>query len=464
MRALWGLVVLSLSVVVHAEPMPLAEARALIGKKALDEVYVAFSSIKKGAHPAGDVAVAQLLVEAARAAIEGKDPSLALGLTDKARKLDPKSVDACLANADALLALDQRGAAEDALEAALQLAPKDVAVIFRRADYAEQEGQLDRALELFRRIPASHAQGAIAKARVERIKTALAEEETNLADLAKGERDRVAGAPSSLPADPQNAPPPTPTTTGAPPASDGTIPDGMAARESSHFRIVYSGGQRDFAQRAQYEQKVLDMFERAYSGARTVLGRTSPRKVDVVLYTAEEFRFHFGSMFGGGVLGFYSGKIRMNRAESLDDRFYGTAVHEYVHALVDDVMSGHSDGAPVWLHEGLARWVERKVAGGDHIDFHEKSELKRRAQAGSLPTFASLAGRAATELGGDAWVPYAKGACAVETLSTGGGVGRLVRVLEATGKGRTFDDAFGSEFGATRLGQLDAEVAASVAR
>ena len=224
------------------------------------------------------------------------------------------------------------------------------------------------------------------------------------------------------------------------------------------YRIVYFSSGRDFAQRAQYEQKVLDLFERAYVGVRRTLSRTADGKIDVVLYTADEFRFHFASMYDSGVLGFYySGKIRMNCAEQLDDRFYGTAAHEYVHAVVDDV--GHMGRVPNWYNEGLARWVERRVAGGDWINANERSRLRQAAATGTLATFDEIAsGR-----GGDVMLPYTKGATAIELLMKGGSIARVLAVVEGVAKG-SFEASFAEQFGAGRLGKLDDEVATFLSR
>lgn len=438
-----------------AAPLPVKEARALLEQKSFDEVYLAWSALKPGEHPDGDGPVAQLLITAATQALEGKDAVLALGLSDTARRLDPKSVEACLINADAAVALDQRAAAEAALERAMVLAPRNWEVVFRRADYASQEGQTAKAAKLFRRIPRSHALHATASQRARELEAALAEERSNLKELEKAQAElrrkqkaaaRTAGTGVSKP----------------PPATQATSSEteeaplaGVAARTSTNFRVMYQGGARDFAARAQYEQRVLDMFEKAYAKVHALLGRTTAGPTDVVLYTEEEFRYHFGSMFGGGVLGFYSGKIRMNRSENLDHGFYSTAVHEFVHAVVDTIAAGDHDKVPRWLNEGLARWVQRRVAGGDYINYGELMQLKSLKAKQQLPTLSELA---KPFRGPHVQAAYAKSSATIEALVSNGGLPRIVRVIEALGAGEPLERAFAFEFGDTRLSRLDGEV------
>ena len=239
-------------------------------------------------------------------------------------------------------------------------------------------------------------------------------------------------------------------------AEGGDVPTGMSQRKSSHFRIVYAGPARDFAQKAHYEQQVLDSLERAQGEVRSVLGRGRNAPLDVVLYTSQEFRFHFGGQFGQGVLGFYEGRIRMNISEQIDARFHATASHEYVHAVIDEVAH---HGVPAWLHEGLARWVERKIQGWPPANFGEKEQMKQLLAQGQLPTFQRMSNQSLVSLGPAAGAAYAKSAAAVDVLTSGAGPIRVVHMLDAMGRGASFEKAFASEFGPGRLEGLDDEVA-----
>ncbi len=265
---------------------------------------------------------------------------------------------------------------------------------------------------------------------------------------------------AALPAEEEQRPPParaasrSQTTIATTPAEE-SLP-GYAARSSEHFRITYSEGQRDFAQKAGYEQQCLDLLERAYDRVHQTLGEGTPKPTEVVLYTKQEFAFHFGGRFGNSILGFWAGKIRMNRADTIDDTFFDTAVHEYTHAVIDAMANGGR--VPIWVHEGLARWVERTSAGNEPANLQERRLMKR---VNPLPTLAELADRGFAELPSGAMVAvaYAKSAVAIDRIiHSGFGLAGLERAIRGTAKA-SFTESFATEFGTTRLASLDGEVA-----
>jgi hypothetical protein len=448
--------------------LTLAEAQRALADERLEDVYVELGGLKRGGHPAGDAAVARVLADTAKAALAKSDAALALALSDSARRLDPTSVAACLANADAAAALQQRAAAEEALDAALAAAPGDFDVVYRRAAFAEEEGELERAASWLRTIPTTHARGAEAKARAAAIAGELKARQEELARLRKLESEaarRQESASRSSGYTPPEAQEAVPRRgAGEDPFGYGEL-DGKAARQSEHFRILYSAGARDFAQAARYEDRVIAQLERAYEKVAGRLGQRPAKRVDVVLYTQQEFSERVGPALGGALLGFYSGRIRMNLSEAPNEQWFATAVHEYVHAAVDQLAQGRALDVPVWVNEGLARWVERRASGGDWIDYGEREELRAALRAGRMPSFGELARTPFGQMGGLVGVAYGKASSGVELLAGApGGMSKLVRVLETVGAGETFEEAFGRAFGERRLERLDAEVEALVGR
>src|SRR4051794_6027963 len=99
------------------------EADASLKKGEIDDVYLAFASIKPKVHPDGDRKVAAMLVRGSDLAITKADWALATGFASKARELDPKSLEACLAEARAAEAMQNRTELGEALDAALAIAP-----------------------------------------------------------------------------------------------------------------------------------------------------------------------------------------------------------------------------------------------------------------------------------------------------------------------------------------------------
>ncbi|WP_239578785.1 hypothetical protein [Archangium primigenium] len=132
--------------------------------------------------------------------------------------------------------------------------------------------------------------------------------------------------------------------------------------------MKYFNNARDFSQRAEYEGRIVAALDEAHGHTRQVLGEAREAPVDVVLYTREEFRTHQGAALARTVAGLYSaGAIRINDAAELTRQTKATLVHEYVHAVVDDLVQAARGGqhVPVWLNEGLAEYVEWRYLGHD---------------------------------------------------------------------------------------------------
>lgn len=457
-----ALVVVALLTLGAAGTDSLQDARRALADGRLDDIYLSLGGTKRGGHPAGDQAVAALLCDAAEKALAADDPTLALALTDSARRLAPEVVRVLLLNATAAERLDQRAGAEEALEAALRLAPNDPEVVWRRAVFAEAEGELEKARALLRRIPATHRRSAEARTRERRIAEELAARAAELQAIRRDEEAQraaqaLAGRMAGTGTSSSEAVPLGGEGAGAI-AGVATAGGALeATRESDHFRLRYSPGVRDFAERARYEARVEGLFERAWQKVAARLGRRPARRIDVLLCTEEEFRTFYAPIVGNGVLGFYSGAIVMNLANDPNEGFFATTVHEITHAFIDALVQGRP--VPTWLHEGLATWIERAETGGDYIGWGEKQQLRALREAKRLPPMRQLSERGFAGLGALAGVAYAKSSAAIETIVGGpGGLAKLVGVLEAVGDGTDFEAAFARAYGERRLERLDADV------
>jgi tetratricopeptide (TPR) repeat protein len=453
----WLLVAAALPAAVLAADAPKrsymssADAEKSLASGDLDSVYLAFGAIKPGRHPEGDTKIAAVLVHGATLAAAQQDWVLSVGFAAKARELDPTNVDGCLAEADAAVHVNHKGEAEEALDAAVKAAPTHWAIVLRLAQFARDESELDKAHELVLRIPDNVPESTAARKLSADIDAAIVT--VTSAPPPPSAAARPGSKPGRTPNPPRESVPSVKTT-----ASDEAIP-GYAARASEHFRITYSEGQRDFAQKAGYEQQCLDLLERAYAKVQAALGVTTDTPTDVVLYTKQEFALHFGGRLENNVLGFYAGKIRMNRADTIDDTFFDTAVHEYTHAVIDSL--SHHNRVPFWVHEGLARWVERTSAGRDPAEGRERSWLKMAQSQGRMPTLAQMSDRGLLDLGTAQMVAvgYAKSALAIDgVIRSGTGLIGLERSIRGATREKRFEEAFAEEFGASRLGLLDGEV------
>jgi Flp pilus assembly protein TadD len=124
-----------------------------------------------------------------------------------------------------------------------------------------------------------------------------------------------------------------------------------------------------------------------------------------------------------------------------------TAAHEYVHHVVTR-MTGNQ--APIWLHEGIARWYESRWRGpgGDILTPWSAAMLRDAARGGKLVTFAqmhpSMAKLPSQEA---ASLAFAEVAVAVETMRRKGGPDAVRRVLEGVARGQPVEDAVAGALG-----------------
>jgi tetratricopeptide (TPR) repeat protein len=137
------------------------------------------------------------------------------------------------------------------------------------------------------------------------------------------------------------------------------VEDGMQRDEGAHFAVTFDGeSNEDVARRVQ------ELLEDAYTTVGYELGHYPRERVQVILYTNEQF--HAATEAKSWVGGLYDGKIRLpvRGLSGSEDSLRRTAVHEYVHVVVRDL----APRCPVWLNEGLAQLYEGKpLALSDRI-------------------------------------------------------------------------------------------------
>lgn len=126
-------------------------------------------------------------------------------------------------------------------------------------------------------------------------------------------------------------------------------------------------------------------------------------------------------------------------------RGYGwvdTIVHEYVHYVINQRTQNR---VPIWMHEGLAKYLERRWRGPDAHRLPPSSEwlLQKRVKENDLITFAqmhpSMAKLPSQE---DAAVAFAEVYAAMEYLREKAGPGAFKRVLDLIADGEEATTAF----------------------
>jgi hypothetical protein len=149
----------------------------------------------------------------------------------------------------------------------------------------------------------------------------------------------------------------------------------------------------------------------------------------------------------GGVNLSRQGAIVINLQNLRNDRDLAIVRHELTHALVHEII-GPNAILPAWFEEGLATLEERKgAAGGTEAARHVAVALslvtEDRTTLGDLEQVSQWVQRNAA-LDGQAYTVSAEAVRLIEVSVSRAGV---VRMLEATGHGASFADAFAFETG-----------------
>jgi tetratricopeptide (TPR) repeat protein len=200
-------------------------------------------------------------------------------------------------------------------------------------------------------------------------------------------------------------------------------------KEGSHFIVKYEGGSREVV-----GNFLLTTLEEVYEKVGVTLGRYPTKKLTVVLYTNREFKEATKTPDWAGAI--FDGKIRIPiKGLTGKTRELTTVVtHEYTHAVIYDIAG---PGCPVWLHEGLAQYMEGKSpAEADEIVL----EYYRRYK--EIPSLKQFSGGFMGLGTNQAYFAYMYSLSGTNYLIKNYGMGFIRDLLEAIGEGKEFDEAF----------------------
>jgi hypothetical protein len=260
-----------------------------------------------------------------------------------------------------------------------------------------------------------------------------------------------AKAPPQEPQAPQRGgkrpPPPAGTGTGSSTYESGVDGEGRRTRANAHFRFRYFNAQRDFGQRADYEGRVQAALEEAHDASQRLLGTSRQSPTDVILYSKEEFAMHHGAQMARSVAGFYSeNAIRMNDSAEINAHNQAVLVHEYTHAVLDEVSHFHDERVPIWLNEGLATWVEWRYQGSDGPPPLVQKEIQGAALQKRLPGLREMAKTALVNQDNPGLRYHVSGS-AVHLLLKQGGTENLLGLFADVGGGEGFEPVFERRYG-----------------
>lgn len=390
MRALLVLGSLLLASPALAADPTAAQAKQLASAKDWDQLYLSFSSVKpEGFSTADRTAIASALLQGAKV-MSGTDAVIATSLAERAAAFH-ESVDGLIAAAELEQQVDQRGQAAKFLDRAVALDPKSGAAHLARAELHLKEGEGALALKQLDAVPAGF--------QAARVKQLRAQAQARVAERKAGE-DALQQVQRQVAAREQEASRPPPAEKGkggarmvsAVDPMEGAALAGLRERAGRHFVFAYGNNSRDWGQRAEYEGQVEAALEEAYEFVGETMHVNRSQPVAVVLYTKQEYEFHFGGSALSRAAGFFSGKIRINGAEEMTPEVKAVIVHEYTHAVLDELLQG-GQHCPVWVNEGFATYVEnlyrdRRGMPGADDDWHKT--LRGMAILNQLPSLEQL--------------------------------------------------------------------------
>ena len=439
---------------------PAAQAVEWARAQKWEELYLAFAAVSPQAYAKSEQPVVAKALAQGCLALLGDDAVMAYSLGEK-------SV-AFVASAEGLyctgvtgVVTEQRAAAESAFRSGQAKYPKDYRFPLELGRLLAEEGDLAPARAALLKIPKKAKEWPDAEAVLRRLSKSSAEE-----PLASEDK-----RPPTVAVDEGSGPPPgadrvgrgAPPSTGSLTYESSVDDEGRRVRANQYFRFRYFNAQRDFGQRAEYEGRVQGALDEARRAAERIVGVARQTPTDVILYSRKEFELHHGQQAALAVAGFYSGSaIRMNDSAEINPHNQSTLVHEYVHAVVDEVAGFHSGAVPVWLNEGLAEYTSWQYEGREGPTGRLDVALKQQALARRLPSLSVMSQGPLIGMSNPA-MAYALSAVGVKVLVAKRGMREVVGLITDLGKGTSFKEAYQQHYG-HEVEELDADVASELGR
>jgi hypothetical protein len=458
------LLALALLCVTPPPAATVAKAEAMVKDKQWEELYLAFATATPASYAKGDLPRLAKALSTGCAALLADDAVLANSLGEKSVVFEP-TAEGLYCTGLSGLRTDQRAAAETSFREGMAKFPKDLRFPLELGRLFAAEGDEAGARGVLAKIPKKAPEWADAQAVLKQL-TSPKQKDPGGAERNAGD-EPPAPRKSGRPTPDDEAPRPSPGDQigHGPPPSTGTMgyessvdSEGRRVRANQYFRFRYFSNQKDFGQRAEFEGTVQAALETAREAAERVLGVARKTPTDVVLYSRAEFELHHGPQYAQRIAGFYSeSAIRMNDTAEITPQNQAVLVHEYTHAVIDELASFHPHpNVPIWLNEGLAEYTEWQFQGHDGASGRVATALKQQANNGTLPSLATMANEALVNTS-NPQLAYAYSASAVKVLVHKHGIAEVIALIRECGRGKTFAAALQEHYNQD-LADLDAEV------
>ncbi len=186
--------------------------------------------------------------------------------------------------------------------------------------------------------------------------------------------------------------------------------------ETRHFLLRYYGGAApDLARR------ILRTLEIHFRGIEADLHYTPPEPIGVILYTEQAFFDTTRAPSWVGALNDGRMRVPVQGLTSVTPELSRTLKHELTHSFVRQKTRGR---APVWLHEGIAQWMEGQRSEENAAQlvriYQQRAELSLRTLEASFMGLPSQVAKYA----------YGWSLAAVEYVVRTYGMGDLERLLD----------------------------------
>jgi tetratricopeptide (TPR) repeat protein len=218
----------------------------------------------------------------------------------------------------------------------------------------------------------------------------------------------------------------------------------FAQRESSHFVLHYEGKQTSEAFRAQ----ILSALESDYDDLARDLGTPPHDNILVTLYTEQAFFDVTRAPSWSGALNDGKLRIPISGLNSMTPELARVLRHELAHSFINQLSAGR---CPIWLHEGIAQFLEPKSLGGDGhqlaVLFKTQQNIPLNVLEGSFMNFS----------GSQAYRAYAESLAAVTYISDSYGMGDIQSILQRLSDGSSTEAALRTTIHSD-YGQLESEL------
>ncbi len=218
----------------------------------------------------------------------------------------------------------------------------------------------------------------------------------------------------------------------------------FAQRESSHFVLHYEGKQTSEVFRGQ----ILAALESDYDDLARDLGTPPRDNILVTLYTEQAFFDVTRAPSWSGAINDGKLRIPISGLNSLTPELARILKHELTHSFINQLSAGR---CPLWLHEGIAQFMEPKSLGSDGHQlaqlFKSQRNIPLNVLEGSFMQFS----------GTQAYVAYAESLAAVSYINDSYGMGDIQRILQRLSEGSSTEAALRATIHSD-YGQLESEV------